>query len=256
MNDHYIRDERRHERVPPGSEERLGVRFAVLLVVLMFLIAAFTARESNSAERGTPTSGVAYDLIRSGQFVKRNIATSEACDAELAAARAKHAATKTSGSERWICRQDRWVNVSYGAGQPTPVTCQAPPPPRQVACPSGTTGTWSQTASVGAAPSCTLMWLPASPSTGACTPSPSSEVTLNWTAPTEYTNGARLTDIRGYKILYGTRSAELNQTIETRNVTSHRIERLAPGTYYFEVRAIAANGNESASSNRVTKVVQ
>jgi hypothetical protein len=50
----------------------------------------------------------------------------------------------------------------------------------------------------------------------------------------------------------------LTQTIQLTNagMSSYVVENLAPGTYYFAIRAYTASGAESADSNIVTKVVQ
>ena len=39
-------------------------------------------------------------------------------------------------------------------------------------------------------------------------------------------------------------------------MSSYVVENLAPGTYYFAVRAYTSSGAESANSNVVTKNVQ
>ena len=39
-------------------------------------------------------------------------------------------------------------------------------------------------------------------------------------------------------------------------MSSYVVENLAPGTYYFAVRAYTSSGAESANSNVVTKIVQ
>ncbi len=63
--------------------------------------------------------------------------------------------------------------------------------------------------------------------------------TLSWTPPTTNTDGSTLTTLAGYRIAYGTSAAHLTQTIQLGNagVSSYVVENLAPGTYYFAVRA-------------------
>jgi hypothetical protein len=51
--------------------------------------------------------------------------------------------------------------------------------------------------------------LPPPPSTGAAT--------LSWQAPTQNTDGTALTDLAGYRIVYGTSQSALNQTITISN---------------------------------------
>ena len=82
--------------------------------------------------------------------------------------------------------------------------------------------------------------------------------TLTWTAPTTNTDGSALTNLAGYRILYGTSPTSLSQTIQIANasVTSAVIEDLSPATYYFSMRAYASTGAESTNSNVASKVVQ
>jgi hypothetical protein len=82
--------------------------------------------------------------------------------------------------------------------------------------------------------------------------------TLTWTPPTTNTDGSTLTTLAGYRIAFGTSSAHLTQTIQLGNagMSSYVVENLAPGTYYFAIRAYTSGGAESANSNVVTKIVQ
>ena len=82
--------------------------------------------------------------------------------------------------------------------------------------------------------------------------------TLTWTAPTENVDGSALTDLAGYRILYGTSSSNLTQSLQVANpsVTSYMMESLPAGTYYFAVRAYTKYGAESANSNLASKSVR
>jgi hypothetical protein len=82
--------------------------------------------------------------------------------------------------------------------------------------------------------------------------------TLSWTPPTQNTDGSSLTDLAGYRILYGLSATALTQTIQIANpgMTMYMIENLSPGTYHFAVRAYTSNGAESDNSNIVSNVVQ
>ena len=75
--------------------------------------------------------------------------------------------------------------------------------------------------------------------------------TLSWTPPTQNTDGSALTNLAGYRILYGAAPSSLNQTVEIANpgLTTYVIENLSPGTYYFAVRAYSSAGGESVNSN-------
>jgi hypothetical protein len=82
--------------------------------------------------------------------------------------------------------------------------------------------------------------------------------TLTWTPPTLNTDGTSLTNLAGYRIVYGVTSTQLTQTIQVANagMSTYVVDNLAPGTYYFAVRAYTSGGLESANSNVVAKVVQ
>jgi hypothetical protein len=81
--------------------------------------------------------------------------------------------------------------------------------------------------------------------------------TLSWTPPTENTDGTALTNLAGYRILFGSSASSLSKTVSIANagVTTYVID-LAPGTYYFAIKAYTATGTESATSNVVAKVVK
>jgi hypothetical protein len=80
---------------------------------------------------------------------------------------------------------------------------------------------------------------------------------LTWEPPTTNTDGSALTNLAGYRIVYGASPTQLTQTIQVANagMSSYVVENLAPGTYYFALRAYTTNGAESADSNVVPKVV-
>ena len=81
---------------------------------------------------------------------------------------------------------------------------------------------------------------------------------LQWTPPTQNTDGSALTNLAGYRVLYGASATQLTQTIQVANagMSAYVVDNLAPGTYYFAVRAYTSSGAESANSNVASKVVQ
>ena len=81
---------------------------------------------------------------------------------------------------------------------------------------------------------------------------------LQWIPPTQNTDGSTLTNLSGYRIVYGASSTQLTQTIQVANagLSAYVVENLAPGTYYFAVRAYTSSGAESSDSNVVARVVQ
>lgn len=60
----------------------------------------------------------------------------------------------------------------------------------------------------------------------------------------------------GFRVVYGSHPLELVNTVQLggATVTTHTLTGLAPGTYYFAVKAFAGS-NESEQSNTVSKVV-
>jgi hypothetical protein len=74
----------------------------------------------------------------------------------------------------------------------------------------------------------------------------------------DVSDGTALTNLAGYRIAYGTSSAALTSTIQVANpgLSSYTLSNLAPGTYYFAVRAYTSSGTESGNSNVQTKIIQ
>ena len=107
----------------------------------------------------------------------------------------------------------------------------------------------STSASTATGPSTTASTSPPPPTSG--------NATLSWQAPTTDTNGAPLTDLAGYSIYYGTSATDLTDTIQLTSVgiQTYVIDNLAPGTWYFAVKAVASTGVESALSDVVSKTI-
>jgi hypothetical protein len=84
-------------------------------------------------------------------------------------------------------------------------------------------------------------------------PAPTRSVTLNWTAPTLNVDGTALVDLAGYTISYGTTSRQYVTSVKLTGAgaTTVVIEGLAPGTWYFAVKAFNAVGKESGYSGEV-----
>ncbi|HEX7080395.1 MAG TPA: putative Ig domain-containing protein [Gammaproteobacteria bacterium] len=82
--------------------------------------------------------------------------------------------------------------------------------------------------------------------------------TLSWTAPTERTDGSPLTDLAGYRVYWGTESGNYTESVEVMSpgVTTHVVENLGPGTYYFVMTAVDSNGLESEYSNEASKTIE
>jgi len=82
-------------------------------------------------------------------------------------------------------------------------------------------------------------------------------VTLNWTPPTQNTDGSVLTDLAGFKIYYGTSPDNYpNQiTIDNPGITSSVVDNLTPNTWYFVSTAFTSSGEESDFSNMATRTI-
>lgn len=80
---------------------------------------------------------------------------------------------------------------------------------------------------------------------------------LSWQPPTENTDGSALTNLKGYKIYYGTSPGNYDQTVTIDNagISSYVIENLSGGTYYVAISAVSTNGAESDLSGEAHKAI-
>jgi hypothetical protein len=80
---------------------------------------------------------------------------------------------------------------------------------------------------------------------------------VRWTAPTNNTDGSRLTDLAGFKIVYGVAPSALTHslTVNDAAATSATVTGLSSGTWYFAVRALNKTGAQSANSSLAQKAV-
>ena len=85
----------------------------------------------------------------------------------------------------------------------------------------------------------------------------SGALTLNWTPPTENTDGSPLTNLAGYDIHYGTASGDYTQNVSVSNpgLATYVVDNLGPGTYYFSIAAVNSTGAESPLSSEVSMTV-
>jgi hypothetical protein len=81
---------------------------------------------------------------------------------------------------------------------------------------------------------------------------------LDWTIPTQNTNGTPLVNLAGYRIYYGTSSSNLDQTVQINNpsVTAYILGNLSAGTWYFATVDYTSDGTESSFSNIASKTIQ
>ena len=80
-------------------------------------------------------------------------------------------------------------------------------------------------------------------------------VTLDWTPPTENTDGTVLGDLGGYRVHYGTTAGTMTQSVEVANagLTSYVVSNLSPGTWFFGVSAYSTTGVESSLSGVISQ---
>jgi len=81
---------------------------------------------------------------------------------------------------------------------------------------------------------------------------------LSWKAPTSYAeDGSSITDLAGYRILYGKDPNSLSQIIQvsSASITTYVVDGLDSGKWYFAVRAYTSAGKESENSALASKII-
>ena len=83
-------------------------------------------------------------------------------------------------------------------------------------------------------------------------------MTLNWSAPTENSDGTVLTNLAGFNIYYGTSPGNYTHQVRIDNpsINTYLVENLLPKTYYVVATAFNNSGIESTYSNVATKTVE
>lgn len=86
---------------------------------------------------------------------------------------------------------------------------------------------------------------------------PTNIAKLSWTPPTTNVDGTPLNDLAGYKVFYGTSPGVYTNelTINDPSATSFTVGNLAPGTWYFAMKAFDSAGNLSAPSGEAFKTI-
>jgi len=81
---------------------------------------------------------------------------------------------------------------------------------------------------------------------------------VRWSTPTRNVDGSSLTNLAGYRVLYGTDPNKLNQTLQLNDpkLLSVEIEELSAGMNYFAVKAYTSSGSESELSEVVWKLIE
>ena len=80
---------------------------------------------------------------------------------------------------------------------------------------------------------------------------------ISWLPPTAKSDGSTLANLAGYHVWYGTSETELDKMEDVTNagLTDVTIENLAPGTWYFSVKAYDSEGSESGDSPIGSKTI-
>jgi fibronectin type III domain protein len=82
-------------------------------------------------------------------------------------------------------------------------------------------------------------------------------VTLDWTPPTQNTDGTVLTNLGGYRMHYGMTEKNLTESVDLTNagLTSYVVSNLSSGTWFFGVSAYSTAGVESSLSGVVSQTL-
>ena len=89
-------------------------------------------------------------------------------------------------------------------------------------------------------------------------PASSGLAVLNWTRPTQNTDGKVLNDLAGYRVYFGTspdQSTDMHEITDPA-ATSTSIGGLAPGTWYFWVSAFNGAGAASQQAGPVSLTIR
>lgn len=81
--------------------------------------------------------------------------------------------------------------------------------------------------------------------------------TLDWTPPTENSDGSTLTNLAGYTVYYGTSPNNLTQSVKVTNpgLTAYTVTNLPSGTWYFAVSSYSSTGVESTRTGTVSTTI-
>lgn len=82
-------------------------------------------------------------------------------------------------------------------------------------------------------------------------------VTIAWDPPTTRADGTPLANLSGYRVYYGTAAGSYPNrlVVNSPGLTSLVVENLPPGTYWFVVTAVDADGLESAQSAATSRTI-
>jgi hypothetical protein len=81
--------------------------------------------------------------------------------------------------------------------------------------------------------------------------------TVRWPTPVSKVDGSLLDDLAGYRIIYGRDPEDLDQSVFIADpaATSYEFATLEAGTWYFEVVAVNAGGEEGPATMPAKKII-
>jgi hypothetical protein len=82
-------------------------------------------------------------------------------------------------------------------------------------------------------------------------------VTVNWSVPTQNSDGSSIENLAGYRVRYGKSADSLTTMVTVGNagIVNSTIQGLTPGVWYFSVTAFTSDGAESDDSTVVSATV-
>src|SRR5262249_12878780 len=88
-------------------------------------------------------------------------------------------------------------------------------------------------------------------------PVATSNVSVSWTPPTQNADGSTLTDLKGYRIHYGTQAKDYTDAVAVNNagLTRYELSSLPKGKVYIAMTSVTASGAESEFSGEVSVMV-
>lgn len=90
----------------------------------------------------------------------------------------------------------------------------------------------------------------------ACLPACGATLPVNWTIPAVNADGTALTDLAGYRILYGTSPSNLSQTVTLTNSALTNYTLTVPaGTWFVSMVSVNSAGTPSAFTNIASATV-
>jgi hypothetical protein len=201
--------------INPAFAARAHIRSVVLCSLLSFGLAACASDAGSSGSAAAASSGSL--VVPSVGVIDRSAGTTQGA--------APASSTTTPASNSTIPAS----STTTVASKPVTTT-----PPGGTVPPVGTT------------PPVTTSPPPKSASTGTAT--------LDWTPPTENSDGSSLTNLAGYTVYYGTSPDSLTESVKISNpgLTAYTVSNLTSGTWYFAVTSYSSAGVESIRSGVIS----